>query len=369
MNNLRKYKFEIFLILILSLNFFLIFQIFGFTLGGDFAGYVEPISFLAGKTELNLSLQELGRLFLRPLGLIIGSFLAFFTDAYSAMILEDLIFYLATPFLIFFAAYYFFKQKRPAFYAAIFYASAYPYLKFTINYMTDVGAWFFLVLSICLTLKYLSIYKSNPGGGKKILLLNPVLCFLGFLIKEDGGLGIGFLVLAILLATDLRLKEKIKNILITSFLFLALMVIYQIIFYNAYHYQFFSLFSTAADSYSARNYNFGSVAKKLTALFSIGWVFIAFGFFRIFKSKDRQKKMILLALIPTSFSFLLWPYQAERLMFVAGPLLSLLAAAGINMKKDGFKCRFLEGVLIIIFIGFNYLTDYLIINFDLLFFL
>ena len=368
---LKKYKFEIFLIFLLIINFYLIYLVFGFEPGGDGWGYIKQTEILAGDPFLYQkgSLQDWGRAFLRPLGPIIGAlFLPLTNNAFGAVLLQNLIFYLLTPFLFFYAAHCFFKQKRLAFYSTVFYICAYPYLKFTLNYMFDIGAWFFIVLSILFTLKYLSVYKTDKKTANNILLFNPVVCFLGFLMKESGGLGIGFFILVILLATDFTLKEKIKKILIPIFLFSILLIFYEVAFYSSYHYYSFDFFSTISDTFP-RTYNFSNIAKKLIAVFSLGWFYVVLGTHRIFKEKDRRKMMILLALIPISFSFLFWSYQAERLMYVAGPLLAFLAVIGINIKRQGIKYRLTESLLIILFIAFNYLIDYLISNFDILSFL
>lgn len=367
---LKKYKFEILLIFILVANFFLIFQIFGFELGGDAGGFLGGVDYLTGKKEVEFFSQEFGRLFLRPLAPLIGAFLTILVaDSYQSMLLQNLIFYLTAPFLLFYAAYYFFKQKKLAFYASVFYITAYPYLDHSLNFMSDIGVWFFLVLSILLSLKYLSVHKANPKVGNIILWLIPIICFLGFLMKESGSIGIGFFILVILLATDFDLKEKIKKILLVTVIFSIILVAYEVVSYILFNYNFIVFYSDNLNHYANRNYNLSSIIKKLIATFSIGWLYVVFGAYRIFKSQDWQKKIILLALIPTSFSFLLWNYQTSRLMYVIGPLLSLLAVAGINIKKSGVKFRIIEALLIILFIVFNCLTQYLARNFDLLFFL
>ncbi len=363
MLTLKKYKFEILLLLFLSFSFFLTFYTIGFPTGGD--NWVGRIEVLAGQAGAEIFSEGLGQVFLRPLGPLVAYFFTFFgLDAYSAMLLEDLIFYLVTPFLFFYAANYFFQDKKLAFYSSIFYSASYPFFKYSLSYMTDIGAWFFLSLSILLTFKYLAVHQTDPKVGNRILWLNPIVCFLGFLMKENGMVGIGFFVLIILLATGFNWSVRFKKVMVPVLLFFLLVIIYQIIYYSMFHFNSFNFFSYTAETYFQRSYTLVGILKKIITLFSLGWLYALLGFYRIFKGQNRQNKIIILSLIPISFSFLLWPYQSERLMAVAVPLLSLLATAGINIKKPGMKLRLAESLLIIIFIAISRLTDYFIINFN-----
>ena len=363
MLTLKKYKFEILLLLFLSFSFFLTFYTTGFPLGGD--NWVGRVQVLAGEAGAEIFSEGLGQAFLRPLGPLVAYFFTFFgLDAYSAMLLEDLIFYLVTPFLFFYAANYFFQDKKLAFYSSVFYSASYPFFKYSLGYMTDIGAWFFLILSILLTFKYLAVHQTDPKIENRILWLNPIVCFLGFLMKENGIVGIGFFVLIILLATGFDLSAKFKKVMVSASLLVLLVIIYQIVYYSIFHFNSFDFFTVTKDIYFNRNYNFFGIIKKIVTLFSLGWLYVLLGFYRIFKDKNRRNKIIILSLIPISFSFLLWPYQSERLMAIAVPLLSLLATAGINIKKPGIKFRLTESLLIIIFIVISRLTDYFIINFD-----
>lgn len=362
---LKHYKFEIILLIILAINFFLIYLVFDFRLGGD--DFIEPARFVLGEEGAQPNRQ----FFIRPLGTLMTAGLAQFMDVYQAAILKNLVFYLLTPFLLFYAADYFFKNKRTAFYSAIFYATAFPYLKFSLNYMVDIVSWFFLVLSIFLTLKYLSLTRENNNQktANLILYLNPIICFLGFLVKESGGIGIIFFVLAILLVSNLSFKQKIKKIFIISAIFLLFVFLFQVFITYKYDDNLIKASQWASQSYLEKSYSITNIFKKIIALFSIGWLYVAIGIYKIFKAKDKRKILILLALVPGSLLFLIWPYQAERLMYIIGPLLALLAAAGIALKQNGWHYRLAEICFLILFIIFNYSIDYLVRNYDLLYFL
>ncbi len=111
MANLKKFKFEIFLFLFLVFSFFLTFYTIGFPEGGD--NFVGRVSFLTGQTgsEIFWPGRGFGWAFLRPLGPAMAAVISPLFGAYGAMLLEDLIFYLLTPFVFFYAANYFFQQK------------------------------------------------------------------------------------------------------------------------------------------------------------------------------------------------------------------------------------------------------------------
>lgn len=354
----NKIKLEVILLLFLAANFYLIFFVFHFNQPGD--DYVYEIKYFAGDESIIINSFPKARVFLRPLVPALGALLTNFTDPFSALLVQDIFCYFLTPLLLFSAAFLIFRDKKISLFAAIFYAGSYPYLKFTLNYMTDVVAWFFQVLSIFLTLKYLSIYKSDKKLANGLLILTPLVCFLGSLTKESGAVGIIFFILAILLATDYKFKIKMLNLAVVGAIIFILLVSFQLIINYKFGYNFFELFSYTQKIYVDKSYDFFKVIKKIAVIFSIGWIFVFFGFYKLLKVADKTTKMVILSLILSSLTFLIWPYQAERLIFVAGPLLAILAAYGLNSNKTSIKWRFLEIIPLVFFVAINYCLDYII---------
>lgn len=354
----NKIKLEVILLLFLAANFYLIFFVFHFNQPGD--DYIYEIRYFAGDKSIVIDSFPKARVFLRPLVPAVGALLTNFTDPFSALLAQDIFYYFLTPFLLYFAALLLFKDKKISLYAAIFYAGSYPYLKFTLNYMTDVAAWFFQVLSIFLTLKYLSIYKSDKKLANGLLILTPWVCFLGSLAKESGAVGIIFFILAILLATDYKFKVKMLNLAMVGAVIFILLASFQLIINYKFGHNFFEMFSYHQGIYADKSHDFFKVIKKIAAVFSFGWILVVFGFYKLLKAADKTTKLAIFSLIPPSLIFLIWPYQAERLIFVAGPLLAFLAAYGLNSNKTNISWRFLEIIPLVFFVVVNYCLDYII---------
>lgn len=311
-----------FLALALALSFFnalAIFIAFGFQKYGDSSDYIRLIHWFLGEG----SSFEVERM-LRPLGPFLALPLEFLGDG-AGLIAQNIFFYFLSCLLIFKIVDLVFQNKKQALFAVLFFMTATPIIESGLAYLTDMGAWCFYLLSIFLTLSY---FKNK---NEKLLVINGLLSGIGVLMKENGGLGVIFFALMVLFSRDFNIKEKIYKILKFGIIFIAPIVALQVFAYNSFHY-------TSLDWY-LRNPS-GSPGEGLFMIFlrylgqlfrilGLVWLPLLFGLWLAVKEKNPSRNKIYFALIPASFSFLLWSVSASaRSVFIFAPLGILLASHG-----------------------------------------
>lgn len=302
-----------------ALNALAIFVFFGFQKYGDSPDYVRLIHWFLGEG----SVFEVERM-LRPLGPFLALPLEFLGDA-AGLIAQNILFYFLSAVLVFKIVDLIFQNKKQALFAVLFFVTATPVIESGLAYLTDMGAWFFYLLSIFLTLLYLK------NKDEKLVLLNGFLSGIGVLMKENGGLGVFFFGLMILFSRDFGIKEKIFKILKFGFVFAVPVIALQVFAYRSFHY-------TSLDWY-LRNPS-GSPGEglflvslrylgQLFRILGIVWLPLLFGVWRELREKNWLRSRIYLALVPASFSFLLWSVSGSaRSVFVFAPLGVLLASRG-----------------------------------------
>lgn len=307
------------------LNALAIFVIFGFQKYGDTPDYIKLIHWFLGEGG-SFDVERI----LRPLGPFLALPFEFMGDG-AGLVAQNLLFYFLAAFLIFKIVELIFQNKKQAFFAVLFFVTATPVIESGLAYLTDMGAWFFYLFSIFLTLLY---FKNKD---EKLLVLNGFLSGIGVLMKENGGLGVVFFGLMILFARDLNFKEKVFKILKFGVLFIIPIAALQFFAYKLFHY-------TSLDWY-LRNPS-GSPGEGLFLVFlrylgqlfrilGIVWLPLFFGAWLTFKGKNWAHAKIYLALIPASFSFLLWSVSASaRSVFIFAPLGILLASYGFVAWLD-----------------------------------
>ena len=345
-----KHKHLIFALSFALLNAGGVFLIFGFQRYGDTVGLLDTIRSFWGKGDFVVF-----PLILRPLGPFLAMPFEFLGEG-AGLIIQNIIFYLLATVLIFKIVDLIYHNKQQALLASFFFVTAVSVIESGLAYLTDMGAWFFYILSIFLTLLY---FKNK---NEKLIILNGVLSGMGVLMKENGGLGVVFFGLMVLFSGEFNLKEKISKIMNFGIFFLIPIITVQVFTFK--YFQFTSL-----DWYSANKPSnlldqdglvlfslrwFGQFLKVLGIL----WIFFFIGLWRELREKNQERIKIYLALIPSSFSFLLWSVEAAgRSAFIFAPLGILLVTYGLSFldKKLGKKRGALMMVLLILAVLFvNY---------------
>jgi hypothetical protein len=95
--------------------------------------------------------------------------------------------------------------------------------------------------------------------------------------------------------------------------------------------------------------------KILGWLFSFGWLAFCFGLWQEWKIKDKRRLKILVALLPMTLTFYIWPAITQRLAVMFMMWLSLVAGFGLSKVKWYMLYPFLG-----LYIWFNYNIKFLI---------
>src|SRR3989338_2555251 len=229
---LKNNKYLIFALIFAVLNMAAVIFIFGFRTYCDTSSYINAIHWFQGESVGVLDPWVV----LKPLGILLA--LPFeFLGAGAGLVVQNIVFYLLSAFLMFKIADLLFDNpfdklrasKKQALLASLFFVTITQVLEVGLAYLTDMGAWFFYLLSIFLTILYLR------NRNEKLIILNGFLSGLGVLAKENVGLGALFFGLIILLSAGFCLKEKILKILRFGIFFLIPIILWQIFMYQRFH--------------------------------------------------------------------------------------------------------------------------------------
>lgn len=355
-----KRKHIILAIILAFLNAGAIFLIFGFRQYGDTSGFQETINGFLGKGAF-ASFPWI----LRPLGPILAIPFEFLGTG-AGLVVQNIVFYSLSTLLMFKIVDLVYQNKKQALLASFFFCTSVSVIEYGLAYLTDMGAWFFYILSIFLTLQY---FRTK---NQKLVVLNGFLTGLGFLMKENGGLGILFFLMMVLLSQEFNFKEKVMKIANFALFFLIPVAALEITALRCC--QFSSL-----DWYFAKRPTLilgqegwllvslrwlGQIAKVLGVL----WIFFFIGLWRQISEKDWPRIKIYLALIPSSLSFLLWSVEAAgRSAFIMAPMGIMLATYGLCFlcPKAGRKSRiFILALTIAAVLFVNYSFTWLNPNFS-----
>ncbi len=336
---LKNNKYLVFALLFAALNALAIFLIFGFRQYGDTSGYINAIHWFLGK---NIIVNPW--IILRPLGPLIASPFEFLGEG-AGLIVQNIVFYLFSAVLVFKITELVFSNKKQALFASLFFITATQVLEVGLAYLTDMGAWFFYLLSTFLTLFY---FKNR---NEKLIVLNGFLSGMGVLMKENGGLGILFFAMMVVLSREFNLREKISRILRFGIFFFIPIVLLQI-----FMYQNFGVTTLDWYLYQLRGFGQGEgiflvILRYFGQLFrTLGflWIFFFIGLWQELRERNLERLKIYLALLPASLSFFLWPISAGgRSVFIFAPLGILLAVNGFKKIRPVFLVIIFLAVLIV----------------------
>lgn len=323
-----------------AVNAAVVFFIFGFRAYGDTVSYIDAMHWFQGKEVAVVDPWVV----LKPLGILLALPFEFLGEG-AGLIIQNIFFYLLSAVLIFKITDLIFDNVKLALFASLFFVTITQVLEVGLAYLTDMGAWFFYLLSIFFTI----LYFKNKNS--KLIILNGFISGLGVLMKENGGLGALFFGLMVLLSMQFGIKEKILKILRFAAFFLIPIILWQ-----AFMYWKFGLTSLDWYLFQLRGFSHGEsggavMLKYLGQLFrtlGIIWIFFFAGLWQELKERNWQRLKIYLALLPGSFSFFLWPISAGgRSAFVFAPLGIILAVWGAKKIKPLFLALIFTAILIL----------------------
>jgi len=315
-----------------------------FELSKDSSTYLDAANFLEGKAVADP--VPYNRILAAPLMLIssmaAGSVLGGF---YPGMMAVNIIFALLSVYFFYQLVFEIFKNKNISFFAAALFLTNYGLYNWGTTYLVDMGGWFFFILTSCFAARF---YNSDRKSDFYLAIFSSSI---GVLFKEYGALGMASLAMVIALKEGVVL-EKFKKIILAGLLFLIIPLAYHVIIYLTYHYTYFDWYKFNLGTYGPgakeNTYNLSVLVKMLGWLFLAGWPIFLWGAKCAWKL-DWKIKKIILALLPASLAFLIWPGFDQRVAFIIVPWLSVIAGYGLFKMN-----RYLAYGLIIIYVLVNY---------------
>lgn len=326
-----------------TLNMIAIFVIFGFQEYGDTSEYLRMIDWLRGEESQLASPWYI----LRPVAPLLAAPFEFM-GAGAGLIVQNIFFYFFCTFLIFKIVELIYHNKKQALLASMVFVTSTTVIEVGLSYLIDTGAWFFYLLSIFLTIFYLQ------KGSRALVILNGFVCGLGFLMKENGAMGILFFVAMILITEKLNRREKLLDIARFGLSFLTPVVMFQFFVYQHFHFtSLHKYFMHVSESENEGPFIvFLRYVGQFFRVMGILWIFFFLGLWRELKNKNNQRLKIFLALLPASLSFLLWPISGGRHAFIFAPLGILLTSYGLILLTEKFGKK----------VGYSLMASVLIIN-------
>lgn len=349
-NFIVKNKYPVILAVFFLLNIFVSYFYIGYSpeLKKDSQQYFEAARFLENN-PVNGEMQ-LGRVLTTPLFLY-TSILAdyFFNDFSTSFAIVNIIFYFLCIFAFYFLALEIYKDERVAFLSSVLVVFNYYIIDPSNSHLADMSSWFFFIFATFLAVRYIN--TSN----KKFYWLSIFFTAIGVLFKEYGGLALGNLALLICIS-DFPWRQKIKDIVVATVLVLAPLLSFHIFIYLKYHFMYFDRYSVVGvQAINETPKTFVLLIKILGWLFSFGWLAFCFGAWEEYKTRDRRRIKILLALLPVTLTFYIWPSIDQRLAVMFMMWLALIAGFGLSRVKWYLLYPFLG-----VYIWFNYNILFLI---------
>lgn len=342
------------------INLIGVFLIFGQARVGEVETLINLMHWLEGKVFI---LKGLGWYFFRPLAPLLAVPLSLITGEERSLLILSIVFYLFSVYFIFKVTDLIYGNQRQALFASILFAFAVPVLRYASSaHPTDVGSYFFCIVSVYLTLLYLKKRQEN------LIIWNGLFTGLGILMKESGGMGILFFIMVIFLTKEFRLKEKILKLIKFGAPFLIPVIFWQtlISLTTPFSHSQINMVLTAKNHYLMGSSAIFYILQHFLALFVtfgfLGWLLIFFGGLKEWQNRNQARIKILLALVPFSLVSFLWPPADSRHAFIVGTLGVLLGSYGLVNLKNMFKNKkmalLLTTLVICLYIVFNYSAYY-----------
>lgn len=302
-------------------------------IAGDGLDYVQAMDFLNnGIKDENFSPNRLLTTF-GSLQIIIFLSKIFFSVNFSWIFVNTLLYFLA--------CYFFYKtilavheDKNIAIISTLFLAGNYALVVFGLNFLMDMGGWFFYILTL-----YFSICYLKSGGERKHLLLASLSTGVGLLFKEYAVLGVVPIAVIIIFENfnKSNIFDSIYNIfrksLIPAFLAVTPILLVYIYIYFKFEYTYIDWLQTNHERYGSFN-KIVEYIKSFGSLLNILGILFIFGFYAIFqkwKELSLEIKIFILASFVSVLPVFLWPGITQRVLFVSVP--AIIIASSFFIKK------------------------------------
>lgn len=323
-----KNKYQLIILLCGILAIFVSFFYIGYSseLGSDATEFKQASEFLSSGSVVSPQIL-INRVLTSPLFLRASLLVDLFTkDIRVSFSIVNVLFYLMLIIAFYHLVLEIYKEEKVALISTLLVVFNYYVIDPGNAHLADMSGWFFLIISTYFAVKYFN----TPN--KKFYFLSILFSAIGVLFKEYGGLAIINLGLLIILS-DFSWREKIKQVIVASLLFIIPLLGWHIFAYFKYHITYFDKFKYVEAISSAPGYQSKSLIifiKILGWLFSVGWIAFLYGFWKEIEIKNKNRLKIVIACFPATMTFLIWPAITERLAVILLFWLALIAGFGLS---------------------------------------
>jgi len=352
---MEKHKIILFLFLLATLNLFIFWALYDFHPNNDTSGFIDLINFFRG---IDISFFVPAR-YLNPFYAVIGSKILFFMSAEHSLIVTNIAFYYGIVFLTYGLIRRVFKNNFIGFVSTLIVVSGYAMLRYSLTQVQDIGGYFWFLLTFYAGWRWwedkrrasmddarYDFVKSN----KLWLYLGGISVAFGLLTKESGAMGALFVGILFLL-DRVSWRERALNFVRFSIFPFATIIINGLrgndVNYSSARWFIFNWKVYAEENYTLLKW-FGVHAST----YNILWLFILIGLYFLIRNRknlDRNIKIYLLAVIPSSMSYYMWSLFIARTVFISAWFFVPIAVYGIYniyIKGRWFK-RLAIGMVIL----------------------
>lgn len=314
---------------------------------GDTPEYIETARWLAGDKTAEVFPERV----LKPLSLTLPMlFEKFGWLGEHGLQFQNIIFYFLSIVLLFDLVLALTLNRKQAVFAVVLFITAWPFLNNALSYLTDMAGWFFYLLAVWLIIK---LHQAN-----KMLLIRhaAMLGFvtgIGFLFKESA-VAAGFFYFGYLLFVNKEIiSKRIASLIVFGLAFFLPVIISSIWAYRLSGYTFLDWYVKTWSNpfyYTALN-----VFLNIGITFLLAWFFVLWGVIAEWKEKNRERLRWFLAFLLPSLCSFIWSFPGARILYIAFPLLVLLASRGLIFIERR-RGRTLAVILLVICVAFNFIA-------------
>ncbi len=240
-------------------------------------------------------------------------------------ILQNIIAFYACGFLIYSIMKHIYKEETIALSAMIMFTTCQVFAVFSLFIISDVIAWFFILLLI-----YMTLTNSNTNSLRQAFLIAIIAC-IGVFSKENAIAGLVFFMFFILFSNK-KLINKITLITTALLSFLILFICGLLIMENTLGTSIISRIADTREYYDRVYYRLSDISQ-FYRVFDVFWLIFIISLPQIFKQIYYHKNQIILAslstLIVTILLLPIHPFVSDRIFFTIVPFLVILSGDGL----------------------------------------
>jgi hypothetical protein len=240
-------------------------------------------------------------------------------------ILQNTIAFYACGFLIYSIMKHIYKEETIALSAMIMFTTCQVFAIFSLFIISDVIAWFFMLLLI-----YMTLTNSNTNSLRQAFLIAIIAC-IGVFSKENAIAGLVFFMFFILFSNK-KLINKITLITTALLSFLILFICGLLIMENTLDTSIISRIADTREYYDRVYYRLSDISQ-FYRVFDVFWLIFIISLPQIFKHIYYHKNQIILAslstLIVTILLLPIHPFVSDRIFFTIVPFLVILSGDGL----------------------------------------